>query len=42
MEPVYEDEAHRQRTAKEEESGEKVSFFSGPEQKRIFFTVEVV
>lgn len=38
----YDDQQARERRAKEEESGERKSFFSGPEQRRLFFTIETL
>lgn len=39
---VYDEQNDRDMRAKEEESGEKKKFFSGPQQRRLFFTVEVL
>lgn len=38
----YDDQQALERRAKEEESGERKSFFSGPEQRRLFFTIETL
>lgn len=39
---VYDEKTDRDRRAKEEETGEKKRFFSGPEERRLYFTVEVL
>ena len=38
----YDDQTDRDRRAREETTGEKKKFFVGPEQRRLFFTVEVL
>lgn len=39
---VYDDDVDRERRAKEEQDGGKNKFFSGPTQRRLFFTVAIV
>lgn len=39
---VYDEQNDRDTRAKEEETGEKKKFFSGPQQRRLFFTVEIL
>ena len=39
---VYEEQDDRDRRAKEEEAGEKKRFFSGPDERRLYFTIEVL
>lgn len=42
VEVVYDDQADREKRAEEERTGGKKKFFSGVEQRRLFFTVEIV
>ena len=42
VEVVYDDQEEREKRRKEEEAEGKKKFFSGLEQRRLFFTVEVV
>ena len=39
---VYDDQADRERRAKEEQGEGKAKFFSGSTQRRLYFTVTIV
>ena len=39
---VYDDQADRERRAKEEQGGGKQKFFSGSTQRRLYFTVTII